>query len=91
MVQDLIFRLEHVLSCAAFRANPILGKIFKSGAGGYVGHIVAHCRVIDISTQGAYIFGHGIYLTFIYYVYIMIYNLEKIKGKGRIDGGSIVV
>ena len=54
--------LEHALIYAADRAAPVIGKIFKSGAGSNAVLRIALFRIISISTGIAKIFFHNLYL-----------------------------
>ena len=50
---------EHILCDSADRANPIIGDIFKSGAGSDAGIRIPGGRVIYVTTNGAYILLHN--------------------------------
>jgi hypothetical protein len=60
-ISKLLFG-ELVLANSANRADPVIGKIFKSGAGGNSSILVAFCRVINISAYLAFPFFHERFL-----------------------------
>ena len=54
----LLFRREFGLACAANRANPFFGELFKSRSGGNAVLRVSEGGVIDIPANAAYVFFH---------------------------------